>query len=103
MITLYLRKPSELEAFAEKHGLTLEVHACEPSAPHPWYALFADSVTKTGKYARSGSTGYGDTPERAIAEYAECIAGKILVVGMGEPTRREIQCPPYWEADQWVA
>ena len=98
MIRLCLNKLSELEAFAEEHGLTLEVHACAPSAQHRWYAIFGNSVTKIGAYARAGTAGYGESPEDAIEDYAERIAGRILVINMDESTRREIQCPPYWEA-----
>lgn len=35
-------------------------------------------------------------PEKAIADYADKIAGELLVQDAYRDTRREIRCPNYW-------
>lgn len=53
-----------------------------------WYTI------KEGCMLR-GAYGEGDTPEKAIADYADKIAGELLVQDAYRDTRREIRCPNY--------
>jgi len=89
-----------LEAFADKHDLTMELHErtrtdLHPSfgfAPNRFYAHFKNSDTKDGSVL-CGTFGNGGTEYAALVEYATAISGKLLVIDAYKECRREIYVP----------
>ena len=85
-------------AFADSHGLTMEVRerTGDLGRGHSrYYAHFTDAETKDGG-CLVGTFGNGATKDSAIADYAEELRGRLLVVGAYTSNRREIQCPNEW-------
>ena len=80
-----------IEAFAEQHDLTMEIHERRRSigAKDRFYAIFKSCEVKKGHYLL-GSFGDGDTPEHAILQYAKNISGKVLVFNAWSKDRKEI-------------
>lgn len=95
------RKPEPsgvtLSAFAEENNLTMAVRQrhSEPKAikglPRFW-AWFEWVDVLEGSF-RVGVFGNGETPEDAIADYAEEISGKTLAVNSGKPDAHTIKVP----------
>ncbi len=82
-----------LEAFADQHGLTMRVRERSRVNGLPRFYAYFDGVESTEGGMLTGTHGNGDTPEAAIAEYADLIAGRRLVLDAMRPTRREFQAP----------
>lgn len=99
-----------IEAFAEKHNLTMEVHEREraPGDSTRFYAHFKHSDVNEGRLL-CGTFGNGATHEQAIAAYARRISMQMLVIDAMSASRREIQVPrlisnakhspPLWRRD----
>lgn len=86
-------RPS-IEEFAEKYNLTMKVTERDLRVRHPqlYYARFDGAEIKGDCILRS-AYGNGHTPEEAIANYANEISGKLLVIGAFTDGRREIRVP----------
>lgn len=98
-IEMHEKDRSTLAAFAEKHGLTMEIHERTPrdlgarwSESERYYACFKDCEIKEGSILR-GTFGNGATPDAAMAEYAEEISEQKLVFGAYTQDRTEITAP----------
>lgn len=82
-----------IEEFAEKHGLTMVLTERRKQyirVPHErWLAHFDNCETKDGCIL-SGTYGQGATTKEAIADYADKITGKLLVIDAYGDNRREI-------------
>jgi hypothetical protein len=88
--------PVTLEEFADRHGLEMEVHERQKHIGlRRYYAHFKDAEVGEGGML-IGTAGNGDTPEEAIADYADEIAGRRLVIRAARPERRELECPNEW-------
>lgn len=84
---------STIEAFADKHGLVMEIHERSPvDSQNRFYAHFKRVEVSDGSVL-IGTYGNGATPEDAIAAYGEKIAGKLIVVDAFGSERREIAVP----------
>lgn len=73
---------SPIEKFAKEHDLVMEVFERGEMFKHRgrYYALFSGcSVNDSGVLLEE--YGEGDTPERAISDYAKRISGKDLFAG----------------------
>lgn len=89
-----------LEAFADKHDLTMEIvertrtdlHHSFDFGANRFYANFKNTETKEGA-CLCGTHGNGGTEAQAMADYAKLISGKLLVVGAFTESRREIYVP----------
>ena len=89
-----------LEAFADQHGLVMEIaertrtdlHPSFPYEPNRFYARFKDVDTKDSA-CLTGTHGNGGTETEAMTAYARQISGKLLVVDAFTPKRREIWAP----------
>ena len=94
--------PTSFEAFADTHGLILELRErpCPLTSWLPrYYASFKDvEVSELGTLV--SVHGDGETPEAAIREYARRLLGQRIVLSAYTPTRREIQCPNEWLASE---
>lgn len=90
---------ASLEEFADAHGLVMEVHERDPQwwarrdVPfQPFYASFKSVEMKYGPIL-TRSSGNGQTPSAAMADYANKISLKRIVVDAMLPCRREINVP----------
>lgn len=81
-----------IEEFAHKFGLTIRVDERSNRTNGQWYAHFLNAEIKDGPIL-IGDYGYGVTPKSAIADYAERISGKLLVINAYGPNRREVRVP----------
>ena len=93
--------PITLEEFADKHELVMEVHerAKLISANNTrWYAHFRHTHVKQCGGGYLGTCGDGKTPEEAISDYGNRIAGQSIAVNVWSSTepRKDIQCPNEW-------
>ena len=97
------RKPANrqtLEAFADQHGLTMEIvertrtdlARCFDYSKMRFYAGFKGVDVSDGCML-IGSVGNGGTEDDALRDYARQISGKKLVIGAFTPERREIWAP----------
>lgn len=98
--------PITFSAWADKHGLSLEVRERSGdfvgSSRH-WYALFTDVETAEGGML-CGRFGNGHTPAEAIREYALDIRGRRLVHKAWRPDeRREYVAPTTWLEEDFGA
>ena len=98
-IEMHGKAHNTLAAFAEQHGLTMEIHERTPgnmgaiwTKNNRYYAYFKKCETKEGSILR-GTSGNGETPDAAMAEYAEKISEKKLVFNAYGKDRREIDVP----------
>lgn len=98
-IVMHEKERCSLEAFADKHGLTMEIHERTPMdmgsrwTPNcRYYASFEDCEVKDGSVL-CGAFGDGATPDEAMAEYAARISGQRLVFNAMSRERREITAP----------
>ena len=91
-IELNTIKESSIYEFADKHGLVMQVN--ERERPHKglarFYASFKGVEVKDGQLL-VGAFGDGETPESAIANYANVISGRTLVIGAFTKNRTEIK------------
>lgn len=79
-----------IEEFAEKHDLTMVIK--ERNGYCPFCASFKNAEIKEGPILMSES-GYGDSTDKAIREYAKKISLKNLVIDAYGQYRKEIQVP----------
>lgn len=94
--------PVSFEAFADAHGLVMEVRERDGASigtRGQFYASFRGVDVSEGCILR-GEYGNGRTPEEAIAEYAMELRGKRIKVGYpviasGQPGVY-IDCPNEW-------
>lgn len=98
-IEMYTKERMELEEFADKHGLVMEIHERTPSdmgqrwtENDRYYAHFKDCEIKDGPMLR-GEFGDGSTPQVAMNNYARSISNKLLVIDACKNSRREIWAP----------
>ncbi len=98
-IEWYLQRPTELSAFADEHGLVLEIHERTPTdvgnrwtSDMRYFAFFRGCEIKSDAVLSTGG-GNGGTPNKAVRAYAENISGKLLVFNASSPNRREIVAP----------
>ena len=92
--TVKLQPRSTLEEFADKHGLEMEVRE-RPEYLNPdyvFYAQFKGVEVLEGRILAS-AYGEGNTPEEAIAAYAQEISEKHIVIDAYKTSRREIFAP----------
>jgi hypothetical protein len=90
-------QPITFKAFAEQHGLVLEMHERHGvEIAKRYYCCFEYSDTKEGEVFLSGTTGNGRTTKEALADYALRLRGRVLVLYAETKDRREIQCPNEW-------
>lgn len=87
----------DFEKFRKRNGLLLDVTARRGpgsvARAGKYYARFYMTEIMENGMLRSGS-GDGTTPEEAIRDYANGLAGKRIVYNaMGGLGRREVQCP----------
>lgn len=99
-IVIHEKERSTLAAFAEKHGLTMEIHERTVSdmgarwaADSRYYAHFKGCEIKDGSVL-IGAHGNGATPEIAMAEYAQEISERRLVLNAGTTERVELGRAP---------
>ena len=94
-IERFLVPESTIEDFAEKHGLTMEIHERSDSDPDSrFYANFANVELKFGPVL-AGTHGNGPNEEAAIKNYAKEISLKSIIVNEASVARRVIQCPRF--------
>jgi hypothetical protein len=95
-----LLKQSTIEAFADEHGLVMDVHERRFDLGHArrFYAAFRHAEIKDGCILR-GAYGDGATEQDAIAAYAREISMKRLVIDAYRPSRREIEVPRLYRVD----
>jgi hypothetical protein len=99
-IEMHEKERGTLAEFAEKHGLVMEIHERTPqdmgrrwTESSRYYACFKSCDVKDGSIL-SGTFGNGSTPDAAMAEYAQEISEKRLVIdATSKGTRREIYAP----------
>lgn len=92
-IERHLLPRSTIEAFAEKHGLVMEVHERSPEpGPKRFYAHFRYTDVFEDTYL-IGAYGNGASEEEAILAYAHKISGRALMVNAHESSQREIIVP----------
>lgn len=82
-----------LEAFAEQHGLVMEVRERPKSFGLARYLAHFKDVEVMRDGVLVGKFGNGDTPDEAIADYARQIEGHRLAYRAYQPDRREMQVP----------
>jgi hypothetical protein len=93
------RKPANrmtLEAFADKHGLTMEIgertrldlHHSFKYEENRFYASFKD-VDVLETHVIVGAHGNGGSEDAAMQDYAEKISGKLLVFKFSDKKRRK--------------
>ena len=90
----YKSSDMTLEAFADKHGLVMEVRdrgLGRGNLPR-YYASFRDVEGKDGCIL-SSITGNGDTEGAAIADYARNLSGQLCVYKSHSGERREFWAP----------
>lgn len=86
---------ASIEAFADKHGLVMEIRERKKPIGDPsrYYAHFKSAEAREGTHCLIGLFGNGRTPEEAIAEYAETISLRTLIIDAMSKERREIEVP----------
>lgn len=90
-----------IREFAEKHGLEMVVvergldRRLREFGVLRYYAEFKHVDAIKGALLE-GVFGNGDTPEAAIADYAEQILGRQLVYDADDPGRRVFAAPNEW-------
>lgn len=85
---------STIQEFADAHGLVMEVRERrKPIGDNSrYYAMFKDAeVSEPGVLV--GAHGNGASPGEAIADYADRISLKRLVIGAYGEARRELDVP----------
>ena len=93
-----LKKPDSvtLEAFADLHGLVMEVHERDTTETvMKFYAHFKHTDVRNGNLMVGGAIGNGKDAASAIESYKNKIAGKLLVINILS-TRQEVMCPEKW-------
>jgi hypothetical protein len=88
------RERSTIEAFAEKHGLVMEIYERDNPQLAPLYGRFRRVEIKDGALLES-AFGDGVTESAVIRDYARRISGKLIVFDAMGPNRKEIQCPVF--------
>lgn len=85
---------STIEAFAEEHGLTMEVieRGKDARSDMRYFAHFKNAEVMCGGLL-IGAFGNGPTPEAAISAYAIEISEERIAVGAGRADRKEYQVP----------
>lgn len=104
MKTVMIKVPHmTIQAFAEKHDLVMEIHEREnPSSDlMRYYAHFRRAETKDGRML-CGEHGNGHSPAFAVAQYAQAISGKLLVIDAMGKNRREIRVPRLTSDKNWM-
>jgi len=95
-IDLHAIEESTIEDFAEKHGLRMQVYErSNRSFPNPlpkYFAYFYGAEISDGAILNS-IFGDGNTPEEAIANYADQISEKVLTFDAWLSTRYQIFVP----------
>ena len=82
-----------LESFAEKNNLVMEVHErSHIDSPTRFYAHFKNAEIKDGSML-IGAYGDGSCEALAIKDYAKRISGQWLVIDAYKPARKEIKVP----------
>ena len=89
--------PKTLESFADEHNLTMKVTEMSKGAGAKYSARF-DGVEIMERGYLVSTAGYGETPDKAIADFAEQIVGKRLAYHAYREDRREFQAPNEWNA-----
>lgn len=86
---------TKIEAFADKHGLVMEIHERkkEVGDPSRYYAHFISAEAREGTCCLIGLFGNGATPEEAVKNYACEISLRTLIIDAMRETRREIEVP----------
>lgn len=85
--------PMTIEAFADRHDLTMDVQERRGISGHQrfWAAFHRVEIGENG--VLTGAYGNGATPEEAIAQYAKRIQGEHLVQNAYSPDRTEFDAP----------
>jgi hypothetical protein len=92
-------KSITFEAFADQHGLVLEIgENPEADVTIRYFCTFRDVETVQG--FRIKNFGYGSTKKESWDDLARQLRGKVLVLGAGTWDRREIQCSSEWASDE---
>ena len=89
----YIKKEMNIEDFADKHNLIMEIN--ERSPGHDglrYYAHFKRVEVKKGVFL-VGVHGDGVTPEYAINNYAELISGKTVVYNPWRKGSKTLEVP----------
>lgn len=87
--------PTDLAGFADHHGMEMVVSERDAGFAEGdgrFYARFRDAEVMDGG-CLVGTHGNGATPEIAMREYAQKIAGKRLALSAWTLARREIDVP----------
>lgn len=82
-----------LEAFAERHGLQIEVNerAHVPINSDSRFYATCRGLVVMGDHVLISTFGNGRTPFKAIRAYAKELSQKRLVIGAYTPKRKEIE------------
>lgn len=94
--------PVEFSEWAERHDLELQV--LERSTRRDldrWYCSFRGLET-LDRGILTSSSGSGDSPERAIADYAETLRGKRCVTRAMHADRQEFDAPNEWAPEDYA-
>lgn len=90
-------EPETLTAFADRHGLIVEVgERSRASGLSRYYASFRHPSKCVETVSRGGflsTHGNGSTPDEAASDYARQLAGQCLVVGARRPDEQRIDVP----------
>lgn len=93
--SMQVTSTSNLEDFADKHGLVMQVFERDAKISTPaqrFYARFEDTEVMWKGMLR-GVYGEGPNPEAAIKDYAAQIAGSRIAVQAYTDKRREFDVP----------
>lgn len=92
-----------IQQFAEKHDLVMEIRERErPSdSTMRYYAHFRKAETKVGEHMLCGEHGNGPSKAYAVAQYAQAISLKTLVIDAMGYNRREIRVPRLTSDKKW--
>jgi hypothetical protein len=90
---------STLEKFADEHNLTMIVkeRKTDTESDNRFFAEFENAEIREG-IILSSAYGNGNTPERAIKDYARKIELKTIVID-AYGTNREVIDVPRWESN----
>jgi hypothetical protein len=81
-----------IESFAELHDLVMQIMTMEDGT---FQAFFKHAAIRTGLAGLVSEFGRGNTEGAAIADYAERISGKLLIIDAVFKCRREIWVPKF--------
>ena len=86
----------ELETFADKHGLVMDVNEVEIRGARVWHARFRDVEATAGASGGLLESVYGSggTPGEAIKDYANTISERNLIyMATSKTARKAIRAP----------